>query len=618
MATLLIAHPDERLTEEVGEALGGDGHRVVAVRSGEEAVRRAIDAEAEVILVSSHLPDKDGREVCRLLREAPGGQELAIVAIGPEFWEHGVGGVFVREVRVDGFVALPCRRSTLLAAVDGVLERFRRGTPLPAPPRIVAAVERVASKLEEMDYYALLGIGPEASVEEIRDAFHRVSGHYHPDRYHIARDTPLYQRVQGVFKRMAEAYNALVNPEIRARYDEGLGNGELRLKTDAGAWGEPSDQQEITDANAKRFYDLGRQAEEGGDARTARMNFAFALTYEPDNSLLQEAVVRSEETLGIRKASDEPRPASAAPAPTPVPIPPLPAVEPEVGRVEEEPQEERTLTEPGRPSPVESDVVAATHERPAESPETPDGPPADLPRHLAIIMDGNGRWAEARGKARVEGHQAGAEAVRRVVRLCRKLSIPHLTLYAFSEQNWSRPDQEVAALMELLAQYVQSERGEILDNDIRLLAIGDLSRLPGAARAGLVRLILDSKGNRGMTLCLALSYGGREEILAAARKACEKAARGDLDPAALDAETFRAFLDRPDLPDPDLVVRTSGELRVSNFLLWQIAYSELYVTDTLWPDFGEADLLAALDDYAGRERRFGRTGEQVRDTGGDG
>jgi undecaprenyl diphosphate synthase len=227
-------------------------------------------------------------------------------------------------------------------------------------------------------------------------------------------------------------------------------------------------------------------------------------------------------------------------------------------------------------------------------------------------MDGNGRWAQARGLERVDGHREGAQAVRTITRACRRWGIRHLTLYAFSEQNWERPEDEVAALMELLADYVRSERDEIMGNNIRLDAVGALGKLPAPALQGLNALRDESRGNTGMSLCLALSYGGREEIVDAARRACELAQMGELDPDSLTPETFRGFLSRPDIPDPDLVIRTSGEFRVSNFLLWQIAYAEFHITDTLWPEFGEEHLMAALQSFAGRERRFGKTGAQVR------
>jgi undecaprenyl diphosphate synthase len=228
-----------------------------------------------------------------------------------------------------------------------------------------------------------------------------------------------------------------------------------------------------------------------------------------------------------------------------------------------------------------------------------------LPRHVAIIMDGNGRWAEARDLPRVAGHRAGAEAVRAVTRTARRIGIEALTLYAFSNENWGRPEPEVGALMHLLAEFLDSERAEMARNAIRLDAIGDLERLPAAVREKLAATCAGTAANRGMTLTLALSYGGRQEIVQAARKAA--AARG----AALEAADLEAGLYTAGLPELDLLVRTSGERRVSNFLLWQCAYAELVFTDVLWPDFRDAELLSAIAEFQARERRFGMTGAQV-------
>jgi undecaprenyl diphosphate synthase len=228
-----------------------------------------------------------------------------------------------------------------------------------------------------------------------------------------------------------------------------------------------------------------------------------------------------------------------------------------------------------------------------------------LPRHVAIIMDGNGRWAEARGLPRIAGHREGSESVRAVTREARRVGLEALTLYAFSAQNWARPPDEVAALMELLAEFLDSERAEIMENAIRLGAIGDLDRLPDFVRDRLERLRRDSAQSRGMTLTLALSYDSREEIAQAARRA---AASHGPDFGAADIE---AGLWTAGLPELDLLVRTSGERRVSNFLLWQCAYAELAFTDVLWPDFREVELLQALGDFQTRERRFGLTGAQL-------
>jgi undecaprenyl diphosphate synthase len=234
-----------------------------------------------------------------------------------------------------------------------------------------------------------------------------------------------------------------------------------------------------------------------------------------------------------------------------------------------------------------------------------------LPRHVGIIMDGNGRWAERRGQPRVDGHRIGADSVKDIVRASRQIGIEALTLYAFSAQNWARPADEVAALMQLLRDYLIDERAEIMDNGIRLRAIGDIDRLPSLVRQPLDALVADSAGNLKMTLVLALSYGGREAIAAAARRAAAAAVAGELAPDQLDADRFNRLLPTGDLPPLDLLIRTSGELRISNFMLWELAYAELWFTDVLWPDFRRQELYRALDDYAARQRRFGLTGAQV-------
>ncbi len=228
-----------------------------------------------------------------------------------------------------------------------------------------------------------------------------------------------------------------------------------------------------------------------------------------------------------------------------------------------------------------------------------------LPRHVAIIMDGNGRWAEARGLPRVAGHREGSEAVRAVTRAARRVGLRALTLYAFSSENWGRPEEEVGALMQLLAEYLDSERAEMMENGIRLNAIGDLERLPGFVRDRLAAARAETAANGAMTLTLALSYGGRQEIVAAAQAAAR--AKG----AALEVDDLEGSLWTAGLPELDLLVRTSGERRISNFLLWQAAYAELLFTDVLWPDFREAELFAAIADYQTRERRFGLTGAQL-------
>ena len=235
-----------------------------------------------------------------------------------------------------------------------------------------------------------------------------------------------------------------------------------------------------------------------------------------------------------------------------------------------------------------------------------------LPRHVGIIMDGNGRWAEQRGLQRLEGHRRGSDSVRTVTRAARKLDLEALTLYAFSSQNWSRPEGEVAGLMDLLRDYLKQERSEILDNGIRLNAIGELDRLPPRVRDPLEELREVSAGNDRMVLTLALSYGGREEIAQAARRLAEDALAGKLRPEEIDTRALEQRLWTAGLPPLELVIRTSGEKRLSNFLLWQMAYAEIHYTDAAWPDFGEADLLAALGDFQVRERRFGLTSAQIR------
>ncbi|MEI6225026.1 MAG: polyprenyl diphosphate synthase [Deltaproteobacteria bacterium] len=226
-----------------------------------------------------------------------------------------------------------------------------------------------------------------------------------------------------------------------------------------------------------------------------------------------------------------------------------------------------------------------------------------LPRHVAIIMDGNGRWAETRGRSRVDGHREGSESVRSVTREARKIGLEALTLYAFSSQNWGRPDEEVGALMQLLADYLDSERAEIMDNRIRLHTIGETDRLPGFVRERLESVRAASAGNDGMVLTLALSYGGQEEIVQAARAAAKA---GPVEAASIEAHLWTASL-----PPLDLLVRTSGERRISNFLLWQAAYAEMAFADTLWPDFRELDLLGAITDHQDRESHFGLTAAQV-------
>lgn len=233
-----------------------------------------------------------------------------------------------------------------------------------------------------------------------------------------------------------------------------------------------------------------------------------------------------------------------------------------------------------------------------------------LPRHVAIIMDGNGRWAKRRGFPRIMGHRQGVKAVRSTVRLCRELNIPVLTLYAFSQENWGRPKAEVSALMDLLYDYLKSELDEMLGNHIALRAVGQIERLPERVRTCLLDTIERTSSNTAMILNLALSYGGRAEIVGAVRRLAHKCLSGILNPEDIDEVMFASNLDTAGLPDPDLLIRTSGENRISNFLLFQTAYSEFYITPALWPDFDEEELLKALFEYQKRERRFGLTNEQ--------
>ncbi len=234
-----------------------------------------------------------------------------------------------------------------------------------------------------------------------------------------------------------------------------------------------------------------------------------------------------------------------------------------------------------------------------------------LPRHVAIIMDGNGRWAKRRGLRRVKGHITGAESVRVVVRLARRLGIEYLTLYTFSEENWQRPASEIRALMSLLLRYLRQELPEMQENQIALRALGDLKKLPENVFRELRRTEEATREGARMTLCLALSYGGRSEIVQAARSLAAEVQAGRLKPEDIDPETFAGRLFTAGIPDPDLLIRTSGEYRLSNFLLWQSAYTELYFTETLWPDFREEEFIKALLEYQNRDRRFGLTQEQI-------
>ncbi len=235
-----------------------------------------------------------------------------------------------------------------------------------------------------------------------------------------------------------------------------------------------------------------------------------------------------------------------------------------------------------------------------------------LPSHIAIIMDGNGRWARQKMRPRIYGHHAGVKTVDRVVTYCRKLGIKALTLYSFSSENWSRPPDEVSALMGILHEYLIRELNRMVAEDIRFNTIGSIELLPDFARNAISDVKKKTEGNTGMTLTLALSYGGRDEILRATQKLAQAACRGEIDPSAIDESVFAKALDTSGLPDPDLLIRTSGELRISNFLLWQLAYAEMSFTERLWPDFGEADIEEAILSYQNRERRFGKTTDQIR------
>jgi undecaprenyl diphosphate synthase len=230
---------------------------------------------------------------------------------------------------------------------------------------------------------------------------------------------------------------------------------------------------------------------------------------------------------------------------------------------------------------------------------------SSLPRHVAIIMDGNGRWARQRHLPRIEGHRAGAESARAIIRAAGELGIKYLTLYAFSVENWNRPKDEVDALMKYLVHYLKTETAELNKNNVQLEVIGQIYRLPENVQEHLRKAITTLSKNNGLTLIMALSYGGRTEIVEAVRSIASKVKAGELDPADITEQVFAQNLYTRNLPDPDLLIRTSGEMRVSNFLLWQISYTELVVTQTLWPDFRKPQLYAALEEYAQRHRRFG-------------
>jgi undecaprenyl diphosphate synthase len=230
----------------------------------------------------------------------------------------------------------------------------------------------------------------------------------------------------------------------------------------------------------------------------------------------------------------------------------------------------------------------------------------EIPVHIAAIMDGNGRWAKQQGRTRVAGHREGVESVRDITEACAQLGVQHLTLYTFSTENWQRPPKEVVALMELLVRTIRREVGRLQENNIRVQTLGQLDRLPKRAAAEMREAEELTRNNTRMTLNLALSYSGRWELARAARLIAEEAAAGRLDPASVDEDTIAMHLTTAGMPDPDLLVRTGGDLRVSNFLLWQLAYTEIYLTEQFWPAFRRTSLYAAIEDYQNRERRFGR------------
>lgn len=232
--------------------------------------------------------------------------------------------------------------------------------------------------------------------------------------------------------------------------------------------------------------------------------------------------------------------------------------------------------------------------------------PSNIPSHIAIIMDGNGRWAKKRLLHRVKGHEKGSETVRAIVRSCRETGVAYLTLYAFSTENWQRPKMEIAALMTLLKKFLKSEQKELTENNTRLNTIGQIERLPVDVQEELKQVMSVTKKNDGMQLNLALSYGGRAEIVKMVKDIAKKVNAGKIELDAITSELISEHLYTSKLPDPDLLIRTGGDMRVSNFLLWQIAYTEIYVTDTLWPDFGKEELITILADYQQRERRFGK------------
>jgi undecaprenyl diphosphate synthase len=235
----------------------------------------------------------------------------------------------------------------------------------------------------------------------------------------------------------------------------------------------------------------------------------------------------------------------------------------------------------------------------------------NLPKHIAVIMDGNGRWAKKKGAMRIFGHRNAVQSVREVTEGCGEIGIKYLTLYAFSTENWARPKKEVDSLMELLVKTLRDEITTLQKNDVRLLTIGDSASLPEDCRENLAWAMDQTKDNTGLTLIMALSYSGRSEIICAVKQIAEDVKKGNLDPDVINESLFKNYLQTANIPDPELLIRTSGEMRLSNFLLWQVAYTELYITPTLWPDFRKEHLHEAIISYQQRERRFGKTSEQL-------
>ena len=238
--------------------------------------------------------------------------------------------------------------------------------------------------------------------------------------------------------------------------------------------------------------------------------------------------------------------------------------------------------------------------------------PSNIPKHIAVIMDGNGRWAKKQGAMRIFGHKSAIKAVRETTEGCAELGVEHLTLYAFSTENWARPKKEVDGLMELLVNTIKGEMPTLLKNNVRLTTIGDTNSLPNNCRMNLNEAIVQTENNTGLNLILALSYSGRWDVLTAVKAIATKVGEGKMDVEEIDEELLQKHLSTGDVPDPELMIRTSGEMRISNFLLWQLAYTELYITETLWPDYRKNDLHQAIISYQKRERRFGKISEQVK------